>query len=766
MKPSSFRPWHGWIPAAALVVALVGWTAHRAVRRTLEADLKDEILMVLNANVAALEIWLDTQARLASVIASDPALRTRIEAAVAKPPEAVAPVPGEGGGRVRRVMALPGPQAEVQAALDARLTPSGYGAALVLATNLQVVATSQRARNRLGETIEGEHAARVQQALESGKPTFVTPFKAGFGRGLGRGGGGDRTGRPTGGREGTNGPGKGPGGGPGGGPRRPMGELNLMEVIAPVSDAKGTAVGVVVFVLRPEDEFTRVLSIARPGQSGETFAFDAGGRLVSASRFDAQLRRAGLLTTNTSVSSALNVELRDPGLDVTRLAKALTESARTNLASRPLVRMVDAATSGATNEPGFTLEPERDYRGVDVVGAWRWLPERHFGVATKIDAAEAFRPLQVLRLVVLALLLMLALAMVVMLVAAHAGTVWRTRFDEERLKARQLGQYQLVAKIGEGAMGVVYRARHAFLRRETAVKLLLPDRADDALVRQFEQEVRLTCRLEHPNTIQIYDYGRTADGIFYYAMELLHGLTWHQLVEQHGPQSPGRVVHLLAQAAQSLREAHQAGLIHRDIKPGNLFLCQRGGIPDTVKVLDFGLVRRMSGEAGAVEAGSGVEAGAEPWRRFLGTPLYMAPETIRQPGFGDARSDLYALAAVGHVMLTGRALFDGATTEDVWRQQQTEEPPSPSGLAPHPVSAELEGLLMRSLAKEPGERPASMDAFLAGLMACPEWGGWTAGMQEEWWRLHGPQEESAGEVGGVEGDVRATMVVPATRRAV
>jgi hypothetical protein len=116
-------------------------------------------------------------------------------------------------------------------------------------------------------------------------------------------------------------------------------------------------------------------------------------------------------------------------------------------------------------------------------------------------------------------------------------------------------------------------------------------------------------------------------------------------------------------------------------------------------------------------------------------------------------------------MLTGRALFDGATTEEVWRQQQTEEPPSPSGLAPHPVSAELEGLLMRSLAKEPGERPASMDVFLAGLMACPEWGGWTAGMQEEWWRLHGPREEPAGEVGGVDGDVRATMVVPATRRA-
>jgi len=760
MKRSLFRPWHGWIPAAALVVALVGWAAHRQVRRTLEADLKDEILMVLNANVAALEIWLDTQSRLASVMASDPALRGRITEAVANPPEAVAAA-GEKGSRGRRPTALPKTQADVQAALDARLSPSGYGAALVLGTNLQVVATSQRARNRLGETIDGDHAARVQQALESGRPTLVTPFKAGFGRGAGRGRMGGEGGGPTARPVRPEGPrlgrpsDAGTSGGSGGGPRRPPGDLNLMEVIAPVLDDQGVAVAAVVFVLRPEEEFTRVLSIARPGLTGETFAFDPGGRLVSASRFDAQLRRMGLLTNDPAVSSSLNVELRDPGMDLTRRPSPTPDAVRTNLASRPLMGMVAAAVAGATPEPGFTLEAERDYRGVPVVGAWRWLPDRHFGVATKIDAAEAFRPLQVLRLVVLALLLLLALAMVVLLVAAHAGTVWRARFDEERLKARQLGQYQLLSKIGQGAMGVVYRARHAFLRRETAVKLLLPDGADDALVRQFEQEVRLTCTLEHPNTIQIYDYGRTHDGIFYYAMELLHGLTLHQLVEHQGPQPAGRVIHLLAQAAQSLREAHAAGLIHRDIKPGNLFLCRRGGIPDTVKVLDFGLVRRVAKEPGAEEADS--------WRRFLGTPLYMAPETIRQPGYGDARTDLYALAAVGHVMLTGRPLFDGSTTEEVWRQQQTEAPRPPSGLGPHPVSTELEVLLMRCLAKDPSVRPASMDDFLSELQGCPESGAWTLPMREEWWRVHGPREEE-GQAAEPGDDRRATMVVPATRR--
>ncbi len=754
------------MPAAALLVALVGWASHRSVKRTLEADLRDEVLTVLNANVAAIEIWLDTQSRLAAVMASDPALRDRILLLAANPPASTTPETPQPGGR--RLPAMTAAQGAVQGELDARLQPSGYGAALVLGTNSHVLAASSRARNRLGETLEGEHALRVQQALASGRPAFVMPFKAGFGRAGKRGEGGGRLPRMG---DGTHGmprepmerrsptDGLRPTREPGASPRGPRGDLNLMEVVAPVLDARSNAVAAIVFVLRPDEEFTRVLSIARPGQTGETFAFDASGRLISASRFDDQLRRMGLLTTNKSVSSALNLELRDPGKDLTRAGTSTAPAARTHNLPMPLMGMVSAAVSATNLEAGVAMEPERDYRGVPVVGAWRWNPGRHYGVATKIDASEAFRPLQVLRRVVLALLLLLALAMTVMLVFAHAGAAWQARFDEERLKARQLGQYTLLAKIGEGAMGVVYRARHAFLRRDTAVKLLLPDRADDALVQQFEQEVRLTCTLGHPNTIQIYDYGRTHDGIFYYAMELLHGLTLHQLVERHGPQPAGRVVHLLAQAAQSLREAHAAGLIHRDIKPGNLFLCRRGGIPDTLKVLDFGLVRRASGSHGDTVPGPSPEAAA----RFLGTPLYMAPETIRQPGHGDARSDLYALAAVGHVLLTGRPVFDGGTAEEIWRQQEHETPVPPSRLAPGPVSGALDDLLMRSLAKQPEQRPPSMDAFLSELLACPESGAWTESLREQWWRIHAPREEGNPHGHGQGPCDPPTVMMPATR---
>ncbi|MBN8249410.1 MAG: serine/threonine protein kinase, partial [Verrucomicrobia bacterium] len=516
----------------------------------------------------------------------------------------------------------------------------------------------------------------------------------------------------------------------------------------PVLDEAGHAAAAIAFVLRPEEEFTRVLSVARPGESGETFAFDPSGRLISGSRFDEQLRRLGLLTNAPGTSSSLNIELRDPGADLTLgLAPAAGDPS-----SRPLNVMVASAVAGGS---GITVIPERDYRGVPAVGAWRWLPDYGFGVATKLDAAEAFRPLRVLRSLVLALLLLLTAASLVALVTGYGHLVWRRRFDEARLKARPLGQYTLLEKIGEGAMGVVYRAHHALMRRETAVKLLLPDRADPEMIRHFEHEVQLTCRLSHPNTIQIYDYGRTDDGIFYYAMELLRGMTLLDLVERHGAQPEERVLHLLVQVCESLREAHQVGLIHRDIKLGNLFLCERGGIPDTVKVLDFGLVRRI-GVTGSPEAEV-----HEP-SRYLGTPLYMAPETIRHPGFGDARTDVYALGAVGYELLTAQPLFDGATPEEIWKQQQFAEPIPPGRRSGNPVSAPLEALLLRCLAKDPEQRPQDMAALAAALRECPRFGDWTPERGRVWWRRYGVPE--AGHPGVVPSATEATLRIDLSKR--
>src|SRR5262245_28747399 len=239
---------------------------------------------------------------------------------------------------------------------------------------------------------------------------------------------------------------------------------------------------------------------------------------------------------------------------------------------------------------------------------------------------------------------------------------------------RRLGQYTLEEKLGEGGMGVVYRASHAMLRRPTAVKLLLPERAGQEALARFEREVRRTAMLTHPNTVTIFDYGRTAEGVFYYAMELLVGATLQEVVETDGPQPEGRVIHLLAQAAASLAEAHDAGLIHRDVKPGNILVVDRGGIPDLVKVVDFGLVKGVSP---AIGEGRAAEAPLTATNTIAGTPLYMAPEALVSPQAIGARADLYALGAVGYWLLTGSHVFRGRTVVEVYAHHMHTPPEAP-----------------------------------------------------------------------------------------
>ncbi len=289
------------------------------------------------------------------------------------------------------------------------------------------------------------------------------------------------------------------------------------------------------------------------------------------------------------------------------------------------------------------------------------------------------------------------------------------------LEARQLGQYALEEKIGEGGMGEIYRARHAMLRRPTAVKLLAGDGSEHQL-RRFEREVQLTARLTHPNTISIYDYGRTPDGIFYYAMELLDGLTLEQLIERHGPQPPGRVIHILLQVCGALKEAHGIGLIHRDIKPANIYLSRRGDIPDFVKVLDFGLVREMKTHGALTQ--SNIDT-------VVGTPLFLAPEAILKPDQMDARADIYGLGGVAYFLTTGTTPFTGQTTIELCGHHLHTPPTPPSDR--HPVPDDIERIILSCLAKDPAERPASAEALGEALARCREARSWSEADAGAWW---------------------------------
>ena len=272
-------------------------------------------------------------------------------------------------------------------------------------------------------------------------------------------------------------------------------------------------------------------------------------------------------------------------------------------------------------------------------------------------------------------------------------------------KAVRLGQYVLHEKIGEGGMGAVYRASHAMLKRPTAIKVIPPDRAGETVTARFEREVMATSRLTHPNNVAIYDFGRTRGGVFYYAMELLDGEDLARLVERGGPQPVGRTRHILRQLTAALAEAHDAGLVHRDVKPANVMLCTRGGVRDFVKVLDFGLVKDFA-------TSSDVKITNE--RTIAGTPLYMAPESIQSPEAVGPAADVYAVGCVAYFLLTGRAPFEGDNLVGVLAAHLHGVPEPPSKHAPE-VPSELDSLVLRCLEKKPEARPTTreLEAALA-----------------------------------------------------
>ena len=301
------------------------------------------------------------------------------------------------------------------------------------------------------------------------------------------------------------------------------------------------------------------------------------------------------------------------------------------------------------------------------------------------------------------------------------------RLRSEVSTIRSLGQYQLERKLGEGAMGVVYQATHGMLKRPTAVKLLRPELGGREVHDLFRREVQLTATLKHPHTITIYDYGRTPEGLFYYAMELLDGASLQDLVEATGPQPVPRVVCILRDVALALDEAHSVGLIHRDVKPSNIMLTRQVGSYDFVKVVDFGLVKRISDED---------DSETSVTRSIKGTPHYLSPEGVNTPNEVDARSDLYSLGAVGYYLLTGRPVFEGDTVFEVCMQHVQAAPPPMSEARGEPVPKQLEELILSCLAKNKDERPTSAQAFADALdqLDLPPW---TRADAERWWQRYG-----------------------------
>jgi serine/threonine-protein kinase len=305
--------------------------------------------------------------------------------------------------------------------------------------------------------------------------------------------------------------------------------------------------------------------------------------------------------------------------------------------------------------------------------------------------------------------------MALIVVGSHIAWALRRQVFE----ARSIGRYKLKKRIGSGAMGDVWLAHHAALRRDVAVKILRTDvKSSVGAISRFEREVRATSELVHPNTVRVFDYGATEDGLWYYAMELLAGETLAALVEREGPLPPARAIHLASQAARALGEAHARGIVHRDVKPENLFVTSLGGEDDFIKVLDFGVARFFRGTAEATATATG-------W--LVGTPAYISPEAaLSKPT--DARTDVYALGAVLYFILTGKPPFDAAGAGSVVIAHVHERPELPSKKLGRPLPADLEAIVMRCLEKDPAARFSTASDVAAALALCADAGKWQRAM--------------------------------------
>ncbi len=309
-------------------------------------------------------------------------------------------------------------------------------------------------------------------------------------------------------------------------------------------------------------------------------------------------------------------------------------------------------------------------------------------------------------------------------------------WGREVTKARQMGSYRLVELLGRGGMGEVWRAEHQMLARPAAIKLVRPGTVAglsggrDLLLKRFEREALATAALTSPHTVHLYDFGVTADGTFYYVMELLRGLDLNELITRFGPMPAPRVVHVLRQVCEALAEAHGVGLVHRDVKPANVYLCRAGRTHDFAKVLDFGLVKR-AGLAGR-------DAKLTQANVATGTPAFMAPELALGDEEIDGRADLYAVGCLAYWLLTGTQVFDAPSPARLMFAHVRDTPAPPSSRAELEIPPALEALVMRCLSKDPAGRPQTAEELADALGDAVSDDGWTPDHATRWWRKHLP----------------------------
>lgn len=664
--------------AVALLLAAVGWWTYGSIHQALRTTRGEALQAVLNANVLALELWIESRKAEAKACSEDEQIRAVIVNLVS-----------EVGNRSTTPEQLKAsPERELLHELVDPYVDEGSSAGYFVVDRTGLILSSS-SEEVIGKRLNARGMAVMTPVFE-GDVVFTRPYPAGSLVNI----------------------------------THPIESLRPMSwVDAPIADENGDYVASIGLGNFADDNFCAILGVGDMGETGETYAFDENGLMLSESRFNEQLRDIGLIEDQDELHSMVAVQVRDPGVDLTRGQEAQRE-----LAARPLTEMAALAIASREKndrsaQQGLILDAYRDYRGVPVIGAWKWLPQYQMGVVTEMDVGEAYAPLRYLLLSYGVLFGLLAITAASALYSSFSAAGWRRRVEQ----AEEVGPYRLEEKLGEGGMGTVFLAKHAMLKRPAAIKLMKDDQVGPDSLSRFEREVQIASRLTHPNTIEIYDFGSTKSGGFFCAMEYVDGLTLYDLVSEYGPVSPERGVFILRQVCGSLAEAHGLDLIHRDIKPQNVMLCQRGGQYDFVKVLDFGLAKDIN-RARSDDVTKTMRIG--------GTPLYMSPERFMDPQNVDQRSDIYAIGAVGFYLLTGES-HKGSTrhlapTDSLTKALRTTNP-NVFG-----IPVKLAEIIGSCLEHDPGDRPQTVEELDQLLSATELPSEWNFAEARQWWLQNVP----------------------------
>ncbi|MEO8306019.1 MAG: serine/threonine protein kinase [Betaproteobacteria bacterium] len=508
--------------------------------------------------------------------------------------------------------------------------------------------------------------------------------------------------------------------------------------LAPIRGGNGPPVAALAMGVEADRELTTIFSAARSGATAEAFAFSDDGLMLTPSRFADEMVAAGVLAGSADGTSVFMVPVRDPGGDLLSGYAPTLEAAARPLTQAAALAVAARGKADESDWRGAVATSYRSYRGTEAIGVWRWLPNYDMGVIAEIAASEALAPLRYFWISIA----VIGGFIVVSLGAAFTSAISLGRLQRQFGRLQRLGSYTLERQISEGGMASIYLARHALLKRPTAIKILKKHVATDEFVHRFEREVQIASQLLHPNTVRIYDFGRTREGQPYYVMEYLDGVTLAELVAHSGPVPPGRVIHILRQVGAALREAHEHGMIHRDVKPENVMLCRRGE-DDVVKLLDFGLVKNLE-RAQTRDITKQI--------KILGTPRYMAPERILNPADVDARSDIYALGAVGYYLLAGKPIFDGDDNLDISNQVLHAPAPRVSASVAG-VPEGLDALINACLEKDRARRPQTMDSVIEALDRLASPLAWTQVDAVAWWASYRGSRDSGTTVRDVRSPV-------------